>query len=154
MAHLVKSIIIQAPQEEVVALAFDPYRWHTWFSGLTAPEHVSGSGDVGTLVEQSYLLAGVRFPVITRVITAERKEGEALWEATIEGPFNGRQRWHYSTVAEGTLVTAEIEYTVPVALLGKFVDHLLIERIQARALEQTLDNLKMMCEVMSVQAAG
>jgi len=45
-----------------------------------------------------------------------------------------------------TEVTAEIEYTVPGAALGKIANRLIVERMRARSLEQTLENLKLLCE--------
>jgi len=43
-------------------------------------------------------------------------------------------------------VTADIAYTVPGKALGKIADRLIIERMQERGLEQTLENLKLLCE--------
>ncbi len=40
----------------------------------------------------------------------------------------------------------EIDYTIPGKVLGKIADSLLIEKMQERGLEQTLDNLKLLCE--------
>lgn len=142
MARLQKRILVHAPLQEVTALAFDPHRWHTWFSGLTEPEWVEGNGDPGTVVMHGYLLAGIRFPVTTRVVAVEQTAARSRWEATIEGPLDGRQVWTYTPVAEGTQVDVELEYTVPVVLLGKFADRLFVERMQSRSLENTLENLQ------------
>lgn len=151
MAHIHKSILVHAPAvAEVTTLAFDPHRWHTWFVGLSEPEQVEGTGEPGTVVMHGYLLAGIRFPVTTRVVRAERTERAGHWEATIEGPFDGRQIWTYTAVPEGVRVDVEMDYTIPVVLLGKFADLLFIERIQNRAMEHTLENLKMLSEAVPV----
>lgn len=150
MAHIHVNTIVHAPVAEVTALAFDPHRWHTWFVGLTEPEEVEGNGEPGTVVNHGYLLAGIRFPVTTRVLRAEETEMMATWEATIEGPFDGRQLWTYKPVADGVQVDVQMDYTIPVVLLGKFADLLFIERIQKRSIEHTLENLKLLCEAVPV----
>ncbi|MDH7487805.1 MAG: hypothetical protein QHJ81_16220 [Anaerolineae bacterium] len=43
-------------------------------------------------------------------------------------------------------MTADIEYTVPGSALGRIADRLIIERMQERAIQQTLENLKLLCE--------
>jgi hypothetical protein len=39
-----------------------------------------------------------------------------------------------------------IDYTVPGKLLGHIADKLVIERLQEKAIEQTLENLRILCE--------
>jgi coenzyme Q-binding protein COQ10 len=39
-----------------------------------------------------------------------------------------------------------MEYTVPGKALGKIANRLIIERTQERSADQTLENLKMLCE--------
>ncbi len=66
MAHIKKSIRIHAPVQRVFALARDPKHWASFWVGLSEPEEVNGTGEVGTVVKHSYLMAGVRFPVTSR----------------------------------------------------------------------------------------
>lgn len=146
MVHLEKSIVIEAPLDKVAVLAGDPQRWHAWFAGLSEPDQVTGDGNAGTVVEHHYLLMGLRFPVITRVLERILTPEESQWQATIEGPFDGKQHWSYLAEGDMTRVTARLDYTVPGNLLGRMANRLLIERIQERNLEQTLGNLKLLCE--------
>jgi uncharacterized membrane protein len=146
MAHLKKSILIRAPVERVYALARDPNRWATWYVGLSEPEKLTGEGEVGTVVESSYLLAGMRFPVTSRVLEDRVSPEGAQWKGKIEGPLAGEHTWTYTAKNDDTQVTAEMEYTVPGKALGKFADRLIVERMTERSLEQTLDNLKLLCE--------
>ncbi len=145
MAHVKKSILIHAPIEQVHALARDPRRWDTWYVGLSEPEKVKGGGEVGTIVEQTYLLAGMRFPVTTRVLEDYIGSNGARWKGKIEGPFAGEQTFILTPKLGDTEVIAEMEYTVPGKALGKFADRLIIERMMERNLEHTLENLKMLC---------
>lgn len=146
MAHIKKSILIHAPVEKVFAFARDPKHWASFWVGLSEPEEVSGTGEVGTAVKHSYLMAGVRFPVISRVLEDQIGPEGARWRGAIEGPLAGEQIWIYKPKNDDTEVAADIEYTVPGAALGRIANRLIVERMQERALQQTLENLKLLCE--------
>lgn len=146
MAHLRKSILIHAPVEKVAAFAGEPKNWAAFWVGLGEPEEQTGEGEVGTVVKHSYLMAGVRFPVTSRVLENVTGPEGTRWRGTIEGPLAGEQTWTYARQGGDTEVTADIEYTVPGAALGRIADRLIIERMQERALGQTLENLKLLCE--------
>lgn len=147
MAHLKKSILIHAPVEKVYAVARDPNRWAAFFVGLGEPEEVTGDGGVGTVVKHSYLMAGVRFPVTSRVLEDHVSPEGGRWKGKIEGPLAGEHTWTYTSKNGETEVTVDMEYTVPGKALGQIANRLLIERLQERATEQTLENLKLLCEV-------
>jgi uncharacterized membrane protein len=146
MAHVTKSILIHAPVEEVYALARDPNHWPTWFVGMDEIEKLTGEGEVGTVAEFGYTMSGMRFSVTIRVLEDHIGPEEGRWRGEIEGPLAGEQTWTYVPADDGTQVTADIEYTVPGKALGKIANRLLIERAQERSLEQTLENLKKLCE--------
>jgi hypothetical protein len=99
-------------------IAFDPNRWASWWVNLGEAEKVDGDGAGGRRVRIEF-----------------------------EGPITGWQTWDYEPRGDGaTLVTAEIEYNVPGKAIGKFADRLVVERLQERARQQTLENLKLMAE--------
>ncbi len=147
MAHIHKSLTIDAPIDEVYGLARDPRRWHTWWPNLTEGKLVQGEGEAGTVVEHAYRILGIPIPVTTRVLE-DRRDGEtARWRGAIDGPLDGEQTWGYRSVAGGkaTEVTAELDYVIP-GVLGKVADDLVVERLQEHAIEHTLANLKLLCE--------
>lgn len=146
MTNIRKNIFIDAPIEKVYAFARDPQHWNTFFTGLSVPETMTGKGEVGTVVKQNYTIAGVPFPVTTKVLIDKPGPKTAQWKAQIEGPLDGMQEWNYTAKNEGTEIVVNIDYTVPGKALGKFADRLLIERMQEKAIEHTLDNLKLFCE--------
>ncbi len=146
MAHVKKSILIHAPVEKVYTLARDPQRWATWFVGLSEPEKLTGEGEVGTVAEFSYMMAGMRFPVTTEVLEDHISPEGAQWKGKIGGPLAGEQTWTYAPRNGDTEVTVDMEYTVPGKALGKIANRLIVERMQERSLEQTLENLKLLCE--------
>ncbi|MFQ3662885.1 MAG: SRPBCC family protein [Chloroflexaceae bacterium] len=146
MAHVRKSILIHAPVEKVFAFAGDPKNWAAYWVGLGEPEEQTGEGEVGTVVKHSYLMAGVRFPVTSRVLENATGPEGARWRGAIEGPLSGEQTWTYARREGDTEVTADIQYTVPGSVLGRIADRLIIERMQERSIAQTLENLKLLCE--------
>jgi uncharacterized membrane protein len=146
MPHLKRSILIQAPVERVYALARDPKRWTTWYLGLGPPEKLIGAGEVGTIVKYSYLMLGIHFPVTMRVLEDRVGPEGAQWKGVIEGPLAGEQTWTYTPQEGGTEVRVDMQYTVPEQVVSAIVDRLIIEHLQERSLDQTLVNLKLMCE--------
>ena len=146
MAHMRKSILIQAPVEKVYALASDAARWSTWFVGMSEIDKLTGEGEVGTIAEFSYTLAGMRFPVTVEVMEAHIGPEGGRWKGKIGGPLAGEQTWTYASRDGDTEVTVDMEYTVPGKALGKIADRLIIERTQERAADETLENLKRLCE--------
>jgi uncharacterized membrane protein len=146
MAHIKKSILIHAPVEKVYALARDPNRWPTWFVGMGEIEKLTGTGEAGTVAEFSYVMAGMHFPVTTKVLEDHIGPQGARWKGTIEGPLAGEQTWTYTPKGGDTEVAVDLEYTVPGKALGKIADRLIIERTQDRSADQTIENLKKLCE--------
>lgn len=147
MGHIKQSIQIDAPVERVTEIAMDPKHWSSWWVNLGEAKSVQGDGGPGTVVEHSYLMAGVPFHVTTRVTeSTPTAAGGRHLRIEFEGPLKGWQTWDYEPAANGTDVTAEIEYNVPGSAIGKFADQMVIERMQERARQQTLENLKLMAE--------
>jgi coenzyme Q-binding protein COQ10 len=149
MAHIHKSILIHAPVEKVYEFARDPKHWNTFYVGLSEPEKIEGKGEKGTVVKQHYLLAGMSFPVTSRVLEDKADPKEARWKGEIEGPLAGKQEWIYKAKGKDTEVISDVEYTVPGKAVGKIVDRLIIEKMQERSAEQTLENLKLLCEAQA-----
>ena len=147
MAHIEKRLTIDAPIDAVYSLARDPRRWNTWWPNLSESKLVSGDGGAGSVVEHTYRILGVPIEVTTRVLEDGREGDTARWRGAIDGPFDGEQTWSYRSVGGGkaTEVTAEVDYKVP-GVLGKVADDLVVERLQERAIEHTLANLKLLCE--------
>jgi uncharacterized membrane protein len=150
-AYAMKRILIHAPIEQVYALARNPRRWDIWYVGLSEPDKLTGTGEAGTVVEQSYLLAGILFPVTTRVLEEHIGSEGAIWKAQIEGPLAGEQiftfrpKLGFTPKSGDTEIVAELEYTIPGKAISKLADRLIIERIMEHNLERSLEDLKMMC---------
>jgi coenzyme Q-binding protein COQ10 len=109
-------------------------------------EKLTGEGEVGTVAEFSYAMAGMHFPVTVEVMEAHIGPEGARWRGKIGGPLAGEQTWTYTPKDGDTEVTVDMAYTVPGKALGKIADRLIIERTQERSADQTLENLKRLCE--------
>jgi coenzyme Q-binding protein COQ10 len=91
-------------------------------------------------------MAGVHFPVTVKVLEDHIGSEGGRWKGKVEGPLAGEHTWTYTPKNGDTEVTVDMEYTVPGKALGKIADRLVVERTQERSAEQTLQNLKLLCE--------
>ena len=107
---------------------------------------LTGQGEVGTVVEFNFLMTGVSFPVTLKVLEDHIGPEGYRWKAKFEGPLAGEHNWTHVPKNGDTETTAEIEYTVPGAVLGKIANRLIIERMMEGGLELSLENLKLLCE--------
>ena len=146
MARIEKSILIHASVEDVYAVARDPNRWPDWFVGMSEIDKLTGAGGVGTVAEFGYTMAGMRFPVTVEVLEDHIGPDGARWKSKIAGPLAGEQTWTYTPKGGDTEVSVDLEYTVPGKALGQIANRLIIERQQNRSADQTIENLKALCE--------
>lgn len=147
MAHLQDSIHINAPVEKVDKFTSDPHGWPNFMVGMSEPDKVIGDGGVGTQVEFTLRVAGFPLHETCRVVEDRRDpDGSAHSRIDFEGTSPGWQTWDFKPEDGGTLVTMEMEYTVPGRALGKVVDRLLFEKMQKRDMHHSLENLKLFVE--------
>jgi ligand-binding SRPBCC domain-containing protein len=147
MARLQDSIHINAPVEKVDKFTFDPHDWARFMVNMSEPDKVTGDGGVGTQVEFTVRVAG--FPLHETVHVVEDRrgpDGSAHSRIDFEGTSPGWQTWDFKPEDGGTMVTMEMEYTVPGRALGKVVDRLLFEKMQKRDMHHSLENLKLFVE--------
>jgi uncharacterized membrane protein len=135
------SIVINAPVSEVFAYVNAPATMVDWMTPLVEVRNVIGSG-AGQQWDWTYKMAGVHVrgqSVIVDYILNECATHQGIgmlsvnW-TTIVAPHDG-----------GTKLTAKLEYTIPVPVLGRLAEHLTIRR-NARELNASLSNLKEVLE--------
>jgi ligand-binding SRPBCC domain-containing protein len=142
MATVTRSINISASVEKVFAYIDDPTNAPEWNPSLMEVTEVTGSG-VGQHYRWRYKLAGVplngettvseHIPNERRVIQT-RGGVEANWTFTFE-PHDG-----------GTKFGIDIEYTIPVPVLGKLAEKLVLKRNEREA-DMAMENIKDKMEV-------
>ena len=137
MVAVKKDVVINAPLETVFALVSDPTRMPEWLSGLVEVRVVLGTG-AGQQFEWTYKMAGILLrgqSVVVEFVPNERAVHQSIgaipstWTYTVE-PHD-----------EGTTLTIEADYTIPVPVLGKMAEHVAARR-NARDLEAALLDIK------------
>jgi uncharacterized membrane protein len=137
MATQKKSIVIDAPPEAVAAYIDNPINMPEWLPSLIEVRDVSGGG-VGQQFAWTYQMGGLRFEgesTVTEYVNCVRSVHESkggiasTWTTTLEPRANG------------TELTIQIEYAIPVPVLGRLAEKLVVKR-DARELEEALKNVK------------
>lgn len=143
MVKVTKSVTINAPVEKVFAFMSDPTNMPEFWPSMIEVKDVQPSPAGGANFGWVYKMAGMRFEgasetieVITnqRVVTKSTKG--------IESTFV----WMYEPEDGGTTLTVEVEYTVPIPLLGKLAEAFIVKQNEHEA-EAMLANLKARMEV-------
>ena len=158
MSHLKRTIRIHAPLGSVYDLAHDPKHWSDWYVGLSEETDLDAGRGPG---EHRHLMVGAPFPLTQRVVEDKLGKEEAHWRAKAEAPTEsvevsrsckmillaGNFDWTYKKAEGDTEVTVVLDFAVPTDLLEEASDRQVIERLEAKCLEQSLENLKQLCEV-------
>ena len=154
MAHVQKSVYINAPLKDVYALAGDPSRWSLWFVGLTGPEEPVPPNEPGSVMEVAYQAVGIRVPMRLHVEKFDIGEQRVEWQGRFEGGMSGRHIFTYTAEQQRTRVVVDSEFTIPGKMLGKIADRLLVQRIMESGMEQSLENLRLLCEQGQAEASS
>jgi coenzyme Q-binding protein COQ10 len=143
MAKVERSILINAPTETIDQIALDASRLPEWYVGVedTKPDDLYPEVDGRVLLV--YKAAGVTFNLALTV--QELVRGDHI-SYQMTGMMIGTQEWGYTPEGSRTRLTALVEYEMPGGALGKIADKLVVERMNAKNLEQSLENLKALVE--------
>lgn len=143
MTTLARSILIKAPLEAIEAITNDGRRMPEWFAGVTASEPDDRYPEPGGQLKMTYQAAGFEFHITQTNITWEAGRGGTN---RMDGPFRGTSQIAYQVEEEGTRVIFRMNYEVPGRGAGRIFDRLLVEKRNARNLEDSLRNLKRLVE--------
>jgi len=141
MEMIQKSIDINGSVDRVFAYIDDPATGTQWLPSMMEVRNISGSG-VGQHHEWTYKMAGFALDGETTTIAhvpnerrVVRSKGgvDSLWTFTFE-PHEG-----------GTRLGLAVEYTVPVPVLGKLAEKLVVRRNE-REIDLAIQNIKDHCE--------
>jgi uncharacterized membrane protein len=144
MAHINKDILINAPLDQVFDMIYDFESIPKWMVGMEEVHNISpGERGEGSTFEWTYNMAGIKFAGTSRVISLDPPR-QAILEST--GGIDSTWTWTYAAEGEGTRLTCDLEYTVPGGGLGKIADRLVVERANAKSMEESLANIKALAE--------
>jgi uncharacterized protein YndB with AHSA1/START domain len=142
MPTIKKSIGISAPVEKVFAYTTNPMNLPEWFVGLTEVTDVSGSG-VGQHNRWTYSMIGIPFhgeSKITEQVPNQRSVSKQ------EGGMTSTITFTFAPHEGGTKLDFEVDYTIPVPVLGKLAEKVVFKRNQREA-QLSMENLKDRLEV-------
>jgi uncharacterized membrane protein len=142
MTLIQKSVTINAPVENVLAILEDPERQSELNPNLKLlSSRPSPLGFYDTIWE--YTMAGMKFSGQSTV-TAYEKGKRIVFEG--KGGIDSRWEWTINAQGSTTLVSLALTYTMPGSFLGAALNKLVIERQNEKDIEGQLANLKRLSE--------
>jgi uncharacterized membrane protein len=124
-----RSITINAPVEKVFNYIEDPMNQPEWVPSIMEIMDVSGSG-VGQHFRWTYKMAGVLLKgetTATEHIPNERIVTQSKGGVTSTWIFN------FKTHDGGTMMELDIEYTIPIPVIGKLAEKIVLKRNEREA---------------------
>lgn len=143
MAIVKRSIHIKASPQATMELLSDASRWPHWYPGMTSIDIAAPFPERGGKVTFKVKSAGLTMPVTETVVDYQPAELHLL---EMEGMLRGRARWALTSEGAGTLLTTTFDYSLPGGVIGKVADAVLVKRLNAKSLEQGLQNFKGLVE--------
>lgn len=138
VAKLEKSIIVNAPVEKVFAFVDDPSNLPSVWPSLEQITNVERQPSGGASDDFVYKMGGMRFKGHSEPVEYVPNQRIATRSKT---GIENTVRWIFAPADSGTQVTFQAEYTVPVPLLGKIAEAILVRQNEQEA-ETLLANLK------------
>ncbi len=139
MAKLTKTITINAPAEKIFGYMTDPTNLPEIWPSLVEVRDVKQLPEgVGSSYRWVYKMAGMRFEGTTETIEYVPNQRTVLKD---RGGIESTRTTTFEPQDGGTKVTAEVEYTVPIPLLGKLAEAFILS-LNEREAETVLANLK------------
>jgi len=143
MAIVQRSVQIKAAPQETMALLSDAGRWPEWYPGMTEISVSAPFPEEGGKVTFKVKSAGMSMPITETVLEYKADKLQVL---QMEGMLSGRARWELTPEGEGTSLTTTFDYALPGGVFGKIADALMVKRMNAKSLEQALQNFKALVE--------
>jgi uncharacterized membrane protein len=144
MTRIKKDILISVPLQQAFDMFYNFENMPKWMVGMEEVRNISpGERGEGSSFEWTYNMMGVKFNGSSHIVSLDPPR-KAVVES--KGGIDSTWTWTYAAEGEGTRLTCDLEYTVPGSGLGKIADRLVVERSNAKNLEQSLADLKALVE--------
>jgi uncharacterized membrane protein len=145
MERIQKSVMIHAPVAQVFEFLADPRNLPDVWPSLI---EVSNLDEAGQSFDWTYKMAGMHFHGHSRTIDLEQNRLRVVrGERGISSTFT----WRFGERDDGTEVSLDVEYELPVPLLSRLAAPFL-RRLNEREAETTLANLKERLESVDIAA--
>ena len=137
MVTLRKSIVISAPQDRVFDYVTEPSTMAEWLTKMVEVRDIVGAGE-GQQYEWTYKYAGLLLrgqSVVVQHVPNRLAVSQSI------GMIGSTWTFRVEPHEEGSTLTIEVEYSVPIPVLGKIAEHVAV-RLDARDLETSLSNVQ------------
>lgn len=142
MAKLTSSISINAPVEKVFEYASKPENQPEFWPSMIEAKNVKELPNGGYSYDFVYKMVGVRLSGSSE--DTEFVPNERLVSVS-KGGIESKITWLFQPRDGGTYFEVEAEYKVPIPVLGKFAESVIVGQIEKEA-EVILHNLKTIME--------
>lgn len=149
MAWSKNTIIINVPPSRVFAYVNDPNNLPHWMPGTIEIRNVVGSGE-GQQYEWTYKMLG--FPFRGQNVVVEYEPEKRAVHQSI-GMIGSDFTITVESHEDGTRLTTEAEYSIPIAVLGKLAENIAVRR-NDREMQAALLNVKELMEYGDDRAIG
>ncbi len=148
MDKVSKNVVIDAPPKKVFDYLTEAAHLLAIWPSLVEVSHEKIERDGGHSFDWIYKMAGVRFRGHADSVEVVP---ERYREDRNEGGIPSTFRWSFDPSGDGTKVTLEVDYELPVPVLGRLAAPIL-RRVNEREAETMLHNLKERLEVEEAEA--
>jgi len=137
MAKVEQSITINAPVEKVFSYVCDPMNQLEWLPSMTDVRDITGEG-VGQKFGWTYKMMGISFKGETEVVESVANQRRIIKST---GGIQSTWTWTFKSENGKTVVNLAVEYTIPVPVLGKVAEQLVL-RQNKREAALSMTNIK------------
>jgi len=137
MVSVRKSVVISAPPDRVFEYVTEPSTMAEWLTKMVEVRDIVGAGE-GQQYEWTYKYAGLLLrgqSVVVQHVPNRLAVSQSI------GMIGSTWTFRVEPHEEGSTLTIEVEYSVPIPVLGKIAEHVAV-RLDARDLETSLSNVQ------------
>ena len=137
MVSVRKSVVISAPPDRVFEYVTEPSTMAEWLTKMVEVRDIVGTGE-GQQYEWTYKYAGLLLrgqSVVVQHVPNRLAVSQSI------GMIGSTWTFRVEPHEEGSTLTIEVEYSIPIPVLGKIAEHVAV-RLDARDLETSLSNVQ------------
>lgn len=149
MKRVQKSIQINAPAQRIFDFAAQPANLPSYMPSMMEVSNVASLPSGGFEYDWVYKMAGVRLKGHAKYV--EFQAGK-LSRIRTEGGVLSTWTWKFEANGAGTKVSVDIEYTIPVPVVGKLAETI-VAKMNERETEVMLAHLKELTETATAAVA-
>jgi hypothetical protein len=143
MTKIIKSVFIEAPVEKIYDYLIEPMNLQEYWPNVIKISDVKQLPNGGYSTRWVYQMSFLKF--IGTGITVDCARNQFIIDH-IKGGIESTQKWSLSPKGPGTMATFEVEYNIPIPVIGRVLEKLL-EKINHRDGEQLMALLKSKMEL-------